>query len=46
MSGFDVILLVGTVFALIGVWQTHKSNAILAEQNRVDRETYEANAGN
>jgi hypothetical protein len=46
MSGFDVILLIGTVFALIGVWQTNKSNAIFAEQNRVDREADEANAGN
>jgi hypothetical protein len=46
MSGLDVILLFGIVFALIGAWQTNKSNALLAEQNRIDREADEASAGN
>jgi hypothetical protein len=46
MSGFDAILLIATVFALIGIWQNSKTNAILAEQNRVNREADETSDGN
>jgi hypothetical protein len=46
MSGFDVILLIATVFALIGIRQNNKTNAILAERNRVNREADEASPGN
>jgi hypothetical protein len=46
MSGFDVILLIGIALALIGVWQSKKTNAILAEKNRIDRAADEANVGN